>query len=119
MIKQSFQQQRKENLILRALQSIILLKIQKSDPQLQNLTISVTRVDVARTTSFAKVFLNVYPEEKQKDFINSLNENKSIIRKFLGDALKDKLRTIPDLKFYVDDAVIRMRKIEELLKNIE
>lgn len=118
MMKQSFQQQRKENLVLRSLQNIFL-KIQKADPRLQNLTISVTRVEATRVTSFVKVFFNVFPEDKQKDFVKELNQNKSVIRKFLGDSLKDKLRTIPDLKFFVDDSTIRVRRIEELLKDIE
>lgn len=118
MMKQSFQQQRKENLVLRSLQNIFL-KIQKADPKLQNLTISVTRVEATRVTSFVKVFLNVFPEDRQKDFIKELNQNKSVIRKLLGDSLKDKLRTIPDLKFFVDDSTIRIRRIEELLKDIE
>ena len=65
-----------------------------------------------------KVFLNVFPGEKQKDFVNDLNNNKSVIRKLLGDYLKDKLRTIPDLKFFVDDSMTRMRMIEELLKDV-
>ena len=115
MIKKSFQQQRKENLILRALQNIFLLKVQKADPQWQNLTISITRGEMSRTGSFVKVFINVFPEEKQQKFVETMNEQKSQIRGFLGDALRDKLRTIPDMKFFVDDALTRMRRIEELL----
>ncbi|MDR2402307.1 MAG: 30S ribosome-binding factor RbfA [Cytophagales bacterium] len=113
-----FFQQKKEILILRALQNIFLLKIQKADPQLQNLTIAVTRVEVAKTTSYVKVFFNVFPEDNQKNFVNDLNKNKSAIRKLLGDSLGDKLRVIPDLKFLVDDSMMRMRRMEELLKKI-
>jgi ribosome-binding factor A len=47
-----------------------------------------------------------------------MNKKKSMIRKFLGDSLKDKLRTIPDLKFVVDDSLARMRRIEDLLKDV-
>ena len=113
MKKQSYQHQKKENLILRALQNIFLLKIQNSN---SNIKMTVTGVEAASTTSFVKVFLNVIPEEKKKEVVKDMNRKKSMVRKFLGDSLKDKLRTIPDLKFIVDDSLERMRRIEELLK---
>lgn len=115
MKRQSYQHQRKENLILRALQNIFLLKIQNPNSTVKT---TVTGVEAASTTSFVRVFLNVIPEERKKEVVDNMNKKKSMIRKFLGDSLKDKLRTIPDLKFVVDDSMERMRRIEELLKDV-
>lgn len=115
MKKQSYQHQKKENLILRALQNIFLLKVQNPN---SNVKMTVTGVESSSTTSFIRVFLSVIPEERQKDVVHDMNKKKSMIRKFLGDSLKDKLRAIPDLKFVVDDSMVRMRRIEELLKDV-
>lgn len=118
MIKKFYQQQRKESLILRALQNIFLLKIQKSNYDLKDIAISVTRIEMPKTGSFVKVFINIFPEEYQQRFVDDMNKNKNVIRGFMGDALRDKLRAIPDVKFFVDDAVVRMRRIEALLNEI-
>lgn len=115
MKRQSYQQQRKENLILRALQNIFLLKIQNPNSEIK---MTVTGVESSSTTSFIRVFLNVIPAEKKREVVNDMNKKKPMIRKFLGDSLKDKLRTIPNLKFFVDDSFERMKRIEELLKDV-
>ena len=116
-MKESYQQQRKEHLIFRALQNIFLLKIKNVHPKFRNINITISNIEASKKVSYVKVFISVNPESFQKEIIDELNKNKSMIRGYLGNSLKDQLRIIPDIRFYLDERAMAVRRIEELLKD--
>tara|TARA_B100000780_G_scaffold70532_1_gene47073 strand:+ start:2918 stop:3316 length:399 start_codon:yes stop_codon:yes gene_type:complete len=86
---------------------------------LSGLIISITKVNVTVDLAFAKVFLSIFPSESSSIHIKSLQENSSKIKHDLSQIMKNQLRKIPDFKFYLDDSLDYIQKIDSALKNPE
>ena len=52
----------------------------------------------------------------QEEIIKNVNDNMKSIRYELGTRVRHQLRIIPELKFFVDDSLDYLEKIDELLK---
>lgn len=81
--------------------------------------ISVTEADVAPDLKTAKVYVSIYDAdaERKKESFAILCANAGHVRHSLSQVLR--LRTIPELKFILDDSMEYGEKIDRLLKNIE
>lgn len=88
------------------------------DPRISNMT-SVTRVEVTRDLSFAKIYISVLGNEKEKqDTLEGLNSAKGFIRKEIGDRID--LRHAPTPLIYLDESIenaINLNKIINELNN--
>jgi len=78
---------------------------------------SVTMVRVSSDLSFAKIYLSVFPFDKNKFILETLTANNWSIRKILGSKLKNQLRIVPEIAFYLDDSLEYIENIEKILKN--
>jgi len=78
--------------------------------------ISVTVVRITPDLSLAKVYLSIYPLQKDKDPLTEVNENHSRLRHELGNRIRHQVRIIPELVFIVDDSLDYLENIERLLK---
>ena len=70
-----------------------------------NLMISVTKVNVTSDLSIAKVYLSIFPNNLASSYFENLKENKSQLRHDLSQKMKNQLRLIPELHFYLDDSL--------------
>jgi len=96
-------------------QEISLVFLYKlNDPTLSLLT--VTSVKVSPDLKVAKVYLSVYSKEKRQEVLHKIESIKGYIRSEL--ASKVKMRSIPDLSFFIDDTLDYVEKIEGLIKQI-
>ena len=77
--------------------------------------VSVSAVRISPDMSIARVYLSVFPSEKAEEIVN-INENMKTIRYELGTRVRHQLRIIPELKFFVDDSLDYIEKIDSLLK---
>jgi len=66
--------------------------------------------------SVLRVYLSVFPSEKAEEMVKNINENMKSIRFELGTRVRHQLRIIPELKFFVDDSLDYIEKIDSLLK---
>jgi ribosome-binding factor A len=55
-------------------------------------------------------------ENRRQGVIASLKENSGDIRRHLGNKLKNQLRRIPNLEFFLDETLDDVFRIEQLLK---
>ena len=94
------------------LSDIFLLQA-KSMP---GILISVSAVRISPDLSVARAYLSIFPSEKAEEMIKNINENMKSIRYELGTRVRHQLRIIPELKFFVDDSLDYLEKIDELLK---
>ena len=78
--------------------------------------ISVTKVYISADLSSARIFVSIFPSLNPKENLRKLIHNKSSIRKFLGERVKNQLRIIPELNFHLDDSAEYANEIERLLK---
>lgn len=75
---------------------------QLKDPRVQTL-LSITRVDTTPDLRYAKVFVSVMDEDKEKDAIRGLRSAGGWLRRELGASLQ--LRYTPELVFELDDSL--------------
>ena len=78
--------------------------------------ISVSVVRISPDMSIARVYLSIFPSEKGEDLVKNINANMKSIRYELGTRVRHQLRIIPELKFFIDDSLDYIEKIDSLLK---
>jgi len=84
-----------------------------------NLMISVTKVNVTSDLSIAKVYLSIFPNNLASSYFENLKENKSQLRHDLSQNMKNQMRRIPELHFYLDDSLDYIEAIEKELNKGE
>ena len=106
----------RQNKISRLLQkelSEIFLLQTKAMP---GVLVSVSAVRISPDMSIARVYLSVFPSEKAEEIVKNVNDTMKTIRYELGTRVRHQLRIIPELKFFVDDSLDYIEKIDSLLK---
>ena len=78
--------------------------------------LSITTVRVSPDLSYAKIYVSIFPSERSESVLNSLEEHNISIRFILGKKIGKQMRIIPELRFFVDDSLDYIDKIDELLK---
>ncbi len=106
----------RQNKIARLLQkelSDIFLIQAKSVP---GILISVSAVRISSDLSIARAYLSIFPSDKSDEILKNINGNMKAIRYELGTRVRHQLRIIPELKFFIDDSLDYIEKIDALLK---
>ena len=78
--------------------------------------LSVTTVRVSPDLSYARIYLSIFPSNLIEKVLTTLEEKNKHIRFLLGKKIGKQTRIIPELKFFVDDSLDYIEKIDELLK---
>lgn len=81
-----------------------------------NLMISVTKVQVTADLSVAKVYLSIFPSDQSDSYLKNISDNTVPIRHDLSQRMKNQLRRVPNLHFYLDDSLDYIDKIDDALK---
>ncbi|WP_264559864.1 30S ribosome-binding factor RbfA [Flavobacterium sp. N2270] len=84
-----------------------------------NLIISVSKVNVTSDLSIAKVFLSVFPSDKGAEILAAVKSNTPMIKHDLAQRVKNQLRKVPNLVFYIDDSLDYIENIDKALKGEE
>ncbi len=77
--------------------------------------VTVTVVRISKDLSNAKIYISVFPSEKADSTIEFLNANISKVRFELGNRVRHQLKKVPEIKFYLDDSLDHIDRINELL----
>lgn len=99
-------------LIQKELSEIFLLQTKS----MNGVLVSVSAVRISPDMSIARVYLSVFPSERSQEIVKNINDNMKSIRYELGTRVRHQLRIIPELKFFVDDSLDYIEKIDSLLK---
>ncbi|HLV51940.1 MAG TPA: 30S ribosome-binding factor RbfA [Flavobacterium sp.] len=86
---------------------------------ISNLIISVSKVVVTSDLSIAKVYLSIFPTGKGSELLKGIQSNAPLIKHDLAQRVKNQLRKVPSLMFYVDDSLDYIEKIDDALKGEE
>ena len=78
--------------------------------------VSVTRTRVSPDLSICTAYLSVFPSEKGEELLKNIESNIKTIRYELGTRVHNQLRIIPELRFFIDDRLDYIERIDELLK---
>jgi ribosome-binding factor A len=77
--------------------------------------ITVTQVRVTPDLALAKIYLSIFGSDAE-EILKLVKSHTGEIRKQLGMRIKNQLRQVPQLQFFVDDSLDYIENIEKLLK---
>ena len=109
-------QETRQNRISRLLQKELSLIFQSQTRAMHGVMVSVTRVNVSPDLSICTAYLSIFPSEKGEELLQNIRQNASTVRYDLGQRVRNQLRVIPELRFFIDDSLDYIEKIDELLK---
>lgn len=78
--------------------------------------ITVTTVRVSPDFGYAKVYFSIFPFSKAEEVMSSLEENNWFLRRELGKRIRNQLKVVPELQFFLDDSLEYIENIDSLLK---
>ena len=110
-------QETRQNKIARLLQKELSMIFQEQTRSLHGVMVSVTRVKISPDLSVCTAYLSVFPSEKSEEIVQNITKNEKQIRYELGTRIRYQLRIVPELRFFVDDSLDYIDRIDELLKN--
>jgi ribosome-binding factor A len=86
---------------------------------ISNLIISISKVNVTTDLSVARVHLSVFPTDKATQILAAIKTNTPLIKHDLSQRVKNQLRKVPNLTFYIDDSLDYIEGIDNALKGNE
>ena len=95
----------------------ILLQKQIREKGLLKLLISVTKVNITADLSIARIYLSIYPSSQAKKVLESIQKNSFKIKHNLALILKNQIRKIPNINFFIDDSLDYIENIDNALKS--
>ncbi len=66
--------------------------------------------------SLAKVYISIFPADKRDSVLETINLQVKSIRHELGKRVRNQLRIVPELAFFIDDSLDYIENIDRLLK---
>ena|SRR6476620_10542124 len=80
--------------------------------------ISISAVKITPDLLEARIFLSLFQVKDAKFVLKKIEDRSWEIKKELASRIKQQLRRIPELKFFEDDTLDNVFKMDELLKQI-
>ena len=84
---------------------------------LQGALVTVTKVRISRDLSSAKVYLSIFGIKDKEALLGKISSQVREIRHVMGTRIKNQVRIIPELHFFLDDSLDYIDHIDELLND--
>ena len=107
-------QETRQNRISRLLQKELATIFQSQTRMMHGVMVSVTRVRVSPDLSICTAYLSIFPSDKGEEMLKNIIANDKAIRYDLGQRVRNQLRVIPELRFFIDDSLAYIEHIEEI-----
>ena len=109
-------QETRQNKIARLLQKELSLIFQQQTRAMHGTMVSVTRTKISPDLSICTAYLSIFPSDKGEEILQNINASSKGIRYELGTRVRNQLRIVPELRFFIDDSLDYIERIDELLK---
>lgn len=109
-------QETRQARISRLLQKELADIFQSQTRMMRGVLVSVTRVKISPDLSICTAYLSVFPSDKGEELLENIRGNDKSVRYELGTRVRNQLRIIPELRFFLDDSLDYLEKIDGLLK---
>lgn len=109
-------QETRQNRIARLLQKELAEIFQGQTRMMRGVMVSVTRAKVSPDLSICTAYLSIFPSEKAEELLENIKKSEKSIRYELGTRIRNQVRIIPELRFFIDDSLDYIERIDELLK---
>lgn len=83
-----------------------------------NTIITITQVRASPDLSMARVYLSIYNSPKAEQVLNSIKAQTKEIRYKLGASIKNQVRIIPNIEFFIDDSQEYASRMDQLFDKI-
>jgi len=81
--------------------------------------VSISSVKITPDLLETRVYLSVFQAKDNAAVLKKVEDKSHEIKRELASKLKHQLRRIPEIKYFLDDTLDHVFKMEELLKKIE
>lgn len=108
-------QETRQNKIARMLQKELSIIFQQQTRMMRGVMVTVTRTKISPDLSICTAYLSVFPSEKAKEIMENINANEKTIRYELGTKIRHQMRIVPELRFFLDDSLDYIDRIDQLL----
>ena len=109
-------QETRQNKIARLLQKELSVIFQEQTRAMHGTMVSVTRTKISPDLSICTAYLSIFPSERSAELLRNIESNAKSIRFALGQRVRNQLRIIPELRFFIDDSLDYIDRIDQLLK---
>ena len=109
-------QETRQNKIARLMQKELSVIFQEQTRSMHGVMVSVTRTKVSPDLSVCTAYLSIFPSERGEELLENIEKNNQQLRYALGQRVRYQLRIVPELRFFIDDSLDYIDRIDELLK---
>jgi ribosome-binding factor A len=107
----STRQERINHLLQKDIGEILL-----HDIIIPNAMITITYVNITPDMSIARVNVSIFAVEDKQIPLKQIKSKTKEIRNLLGQRIKNQLRIVPELQFFLDESLDKAERIDKLLK---
>ena len=108
-------QETRQNRIARMLQKELAEIFQSQTRMMRGVMVSVTRTKISPDLSICTAYLCIFPSEKAEELLANIQRNEKSVRYELGRRIRNQVRIIPELRFFIDDSLDYLERIDSLL----
>jgi len=113
----AFMESTRQKKVSRLIQKELSIIFQQNTQEiLGNIMVSLTIVRISPDLADANIFLSIFPVNKPETALKVIKSNTVMIRKKLGESVRNQLRIVPTLQFHLDDSAAYAEEIDRLLK---
>jgi ribosome-binding factor A len=109
-------QETRQNKIARLLQKELSLIFQEQTRAMHGVMVSVTRTKISPDLSICTAYLSIFPSDRGEELLQNITRNEKQIRYELGTRIRHQMRIVPELRFFIDDSLDYIERIDKLLK---
>lgn len=109
-------QETRQNRIARLLQKELAEIFQAQTRAMHGVLVSVIRVRISPDLSICTAYLSIFPSDNAQQMLDNIRRNEKSVRYELGQRVRNQLRIIPELRFFIDDSLDYLEHIDQLLK---
>lgn len=84
-----------------------------------NAFVTVTNVRVSPDLGVANIHISVFGVKDSNAVLEQIKKHTKEIRHLLGNSIRHQARIVPELKFFLDDSLDYVEKMEKLFKDIK
>lgn len=81
--------------------------------------ITISGVKITPDLYTARIYVSIYNHTKPDEILEHLTKSNKFIRGLLGNQLRNKVRSIPQLEFFKDDTLQEVQDLERIFKEIK
>ena len=100
-MEKSIKNKKISSLIKREMSKIFLL-----DTREKGIIISISQVLMNTNLVNAKFYLSIFPLQNKNNVLRNIKKKTGLFRKLLGQRLRNQLKAIPVINFYLDESLI-------------